>query len=326
VIDERARAAIEASDFAALLNLIDGACAARDWDVLAEFRVHFSHALERGKQLWGVDEHIRYRLALEAPASIAAGVVNEGPARHTLGPMPEVAASTHTWSELEPHLAPGPWRAMVAHERVVRGEDLTGADVDPAVLELPLRLEPWEPRYQLATYHSDHVDFVTPVRPTMSWHDIKPPASTADEDEATEAMLAIVSGWVTESSGRAEVRAVEGTAHHAVAALGLHHAGFAPIDGATALAWMGWAGAVGGRYGHRRGAATGRFAAWWAATAIGAIDWPPDADELGHTIDELSWYLWSDGTAGGWTLNMAVEDPDEDVAFAIGAVDLSPDE
>ena len=47
-----------------------------------------------------------------------------GAGRFALGPLSEVAASTHTWAELAPHAPPGPLAAVTAHERVVRGEDL----------------------------------------------------------------------------------------------------------------------------------------------------------------------------------------------------------
>ena len=119
-----------------------------------------------GKQLWPAASHAEYRLALEAPGQWAASVITEGAGRFALGPLPEVAASTHTWAELSPHLAPGPLAAITAHERVVRGEDLTRRRrrSTRSVLEVPLALCAWEPAYPLAEYHADKAEFPMPAR------------------------------------------------------------------------------------------------------------------------------------------------------------------
>src|SRR5690554_1170837 len=104
--DERTRKAIEASDTDELVRIVDGYSEARDWQALVELRRRCDEAVTRGKQLWGVAEYVRYRLALDAPAEWAGPVVTEGPSRFTLGPLPEVAASTKSWAELEPYLEP----------------------------------------------------------------------------------------------------------------------------------------------------------------------------------------------------------------------------
>jgi hypothetical protein len=108
-------AAVERGDPDELLRVIDGLCEARDWDGLVDLKDRCLHAVERGKQLWGVAEHVDYRLALEAPGPWAGAVIVEGAGRFTLGPLPEVAASTHTWAELDPHIPEGPLRSVTAH-------------------------------------------------------------------------------------------------------------------------------------------------------------------------------------------------------------------
>ena len=65
-------------------------------------RARASH--ERGRQHWPAAEYAEYRLALEAPGEFAALVIDEGAGRFALGPLTEVAASTHTWDEMAPHL------------------------------------------------------------------------------------------------------------------------------------------------------------------------------------------------------------------------------
>jgi hypothetical protein len=87
---------------------------------------------------------------------------------------------------------------------------------------------------------------------------------------------------------------------------------------------MAWAGASGGAHGRRRGAATGRFAAWWAAAALVDLshDWPLSADELDVAVNEMRWFLWDEGAEPiGWSLRLAVEDPDADLAWALVASD-----
>ncbi len=115
---------VEQGDLDQLVRTVDRLCETRDWDGLVELRDRCRWALERGKQLWPAASLAEYRLALEAPGKWAAGVLAEGAGRFALGPLPEVAASTHSWGELAPHLAPGPLAAITAHERVLRGEDL----------------------------------------------------------------------------------------------------------------------------------------------------------------------------------------------------------
>jgi hypothetical protein len=320
-VRDRLLEAIEATDTDELLRIVDALCGRRAWDGLADLRVRCREAVTRGKQLWSIDEHIRYRLALEAPGPIAGAAVAEGPARFAPGPITEVAASTHTWDELAPHLPPGPARALVAHERAVRGEDLTGAEFDRHVLELPPVLQGWEPRYPLAAYRSDRGDFPTPPVPPWSAIDLDEEAPVADEHEGREALSRLVEAWTAESNGRAESAAVEGGAEAAIRRLGPTRALVAEVAAGEALAWMGWAAAAGGAHGRRRGAATGRFAVWWAAAALAGLPWPVDPAELGEAVAGLRWLLWSDGAAPGWWLGLAVEDPVDGLAWALSASD-----
>ncbi len=317
------RTAIEATDTDALLKIVDRMCAARSWEELIGLRVLCREAVVRGKQLWSIDEHIRYRLALEAPPPVAGSAVAEGRARFTLGPLAEVAAAHHTWADLDPHLPEGPGRAFFAHERVVRGEDLRLASVDRHVLELPLVCQPWEPEYPVAKYKSDRAEFPAPRQPRFETVATVPAARVGDEAE--EALEALVATWVEESNGRADVACVEGDALGAIGAVGPSRVAIAEVDAQTALAWMGWAAASGGAHGKRRGAAAGRFGAWWAASSLTASDWPPDPDELGEAISELTWYLWSDGSTSGWILRLAAEDRAAGLGWAISAADAAID-
>ena len=300
---------------------------AEDWDGLVDLRDRCRAALERGRQLWPVASLAEYRLALCAPGRWAGAVVREGAGHFALGPLPEVAASTHDWSDLAPHVPDGPLRAVTAHEHVVRGEDLTGdTSIPDGVLDLPLRTQPWEPAYPTATYERDKADF--PLDPLKLPRAERLPAAGAEVDDptVTSALRDLVTAWTAESNGRCAVVAVRGEGPEAVAALGPRHARLAPVSVGDALARVAWAAGSGGAHGRRRGMAAGRFAAWWTLASLADLvdDWPVTPDELGAAAEELRWWLWdADEPALGWALRVAVDDPAHGLAWAVAATDDS---
>ena len=83
--------AIDANDLDALVRLVDAFCAAQEWTDLVGLRERARLALERGRQLWPAASYAEYRLALDAPAAIAALVLTEDAGRFALGPLSEVA-------------------------------------------------------------------------------------------------------------------------------------------------------------------------------------------------------------------------------------------
>lgn len=320
-------AAVERGQLDELVRLVDGLVDGRDWDGVVELRDRCRAAVERGKQLWPVASWAEYRLALDAPGPYAGAVLVDGAGRFAPGPLPEVAASRHRWDELSSHAPPGPLADMAAHERVVRGEDLTGDQrVDGRGLGVPLRLEAWEPDWPVATYTDEGGEFPRPALAAGDWHDLAPPGAPAGDDLGVRALLDLASRWVEESDGRAQAVAVEGDASSAVSALGPTRARLAPVPGADAMAHMGWAAASGGAHGRRRGAAYGRSAAWWAVSALGGLDddemMEPDA--VAHALHELRWSTWDAGEPDtGWSLRLAVEDPDHGLAWAVTATDAT---
>lgn len=314
--------AVDSGDLDRVIRLIDGLCSSRDWDGVVETRDRCRHVIERGLQMWPAAEYAEYRLALEAPGPYAGAVVVEGAGRFALGPLWEVAASTHAWAELAEHIPPGPARTLAAHERVLRGEDLQQDEsVDAELLDLPLRIAAWEPGYQVAEYRTSKARFPAPARPRLDVMDVAEPGRT-DVDEASEALLAVASPWAERSNGVVAVAAVEGPAESAIAALARQRVLAAEIDAAAAMALMAWAGASGGAYGRRRGGPMGRFAAWWAAAAIAGLDWPVNPDALGEAIDRLRWLAWEPTDAKpGWSASIAVEGPERGRAWALLALD-----
>jgi hypothetical protein len=316
--------AVAAGDLDELIRLVDGLCSAREWDRVVELRDRCRHALEtRGLQLWPAAEYAEYRLALDATAEFAADVVTEEAGRFALGPLWEVAASRLPWSELGDHLEPGPSRAMAAHERVLRGEDLTGDDsIDPHVLEVPLRLLDWEPGYAVARYKPDAVESDAPGPFGLQTTELPAAVTSIEDDEAIEALVDVGAVWAHGSNGSVRAVAVEGTAEDAIAALGHETCHAAEVSGADAMALLAWATASGGAYGRRRGAPVGRFAVWWLVAALADLDWPPEPDEMERAVGSIRWLIWEPpGLTGGWAACVAIESPDLGLSWAVEALD-----
>ena len=331
-MDEPSVAELASWGDASLLDArIDRLAFDEDWDGLLELRNLCRSALERGPQLWPVAARAEYRLALEAPGRWAGPLCEPGAGRFAPGPLAEVAAATHTWSELAPHVPVGPGAAHVAHERVLRGEDLTSdATIDRSVIDVPLVLQTWEPAYPLAEYEVSEARF-PPPKAAPPAGGLGPPIDlsgrevrTFEDRDVSEALVELARTWSVESNGRAEAAAVEGDACDAVAAFGVREVTMLQITPADAIAHMAWTAASGGAYGRRRGMAAGRFSAWWAAASLcGMTDgWPVSPSELGEAVSELRWYLWdSRMPSSGWSLRLAVDDPADGLAWALTATD-----
>lgn len=316
---------VEAADMNALLRAVDALCVERAWEELLDLAERCEHALERGKQLWPIAAHIDYRVALEAPAEYAAEVLDSVSHRFMLGPLTEVAASTHTWEEISPYLESPQQAAYIAQERVMRGEDLRHDErAHPEVLGIPLELQAWEPHYTLATYRSDHVEVAEPWEPKRPFEEVSATAGPATDDpDLVSALLDLVQPWTAESNGAARGVVVEGDAAAAVSALAPTGIRMCPIELDLALQRMAWAAASGGAHGRRRGAALGRFMSWYVASLAAGTQWPVDPDELAAAASGLGFYLWDEGEVEkGWVLRMALEHRGDGWAAAIAATDL----
>lgn len=334
MIDEPLDDLVHRADLDGLVRLVDARCATADWEGLLRVRDRARGAVVTGRQLWPAATLAEYRLALLAPPDWAAQVLTEDAGRFTIGPLTEVIAQHHDWRSLTPFLDIGPRAALVAHERVLRGEDLAGdplADRLPDVLELPRRLQPWEPRYPLATYSDAGVDAPPPPWPSPL-QPVSLPSSAAveriEDPEVDQAVRQLLDPWTASSNGRVSQAAVMGDHLAALAALGVpqDRTRVAPLGGGDALAWLAWAGASGGAQGRRRGGALGRFGAWWLLAALAdlADEWPLDPGELGDVARSLQWWWFDAGEPiGGWQLQLTVHDPEHGIAWAIAAHDAT---
>lgn len=328
--DEALDRLIQAVDLDALVRMVDDRCSDRDWAGVMSVRDRCRAATrETGRQLWPAATLAEYRLALLAPPDWAARVLDGEAGRFTIGPLSEVAAVHHTWAELAPHLDAVPVATFAAHERSIRGEQVDPKSLDgfPPVLDLPVEIQPWEPAYPVSNYtdagaeHPEPDDTGELAAVTVS------SAGEVVDDDATElAVRQLVEAWTATSTGRAEIVCVEGTALDALGALGVRSARAARVPATAALARLAWAGASGGAHGRRRGMALGRFAMWWVLGALGDLHdaWPPSNDDIGQLLATLRWYRWdAHEPAGGWRLQLLVEDPSEGLAWAINAADQS---
>jgi hypothetical protein len=316
---------IAANDLDELLREIDRRCERDDWDGLVSLRDACARSHEHGRQMWPAASHAEYRLALQAPAEWAAQAVREGAAHLGLGPLTEVVASTHGWASLADLVFPGPLRATVAQERVVRGESLIGDErAEPHLAEAPLQLCDWEPEYPVATYHSWKVEAPAPTAVASAAIRVAPEPVLDLRGEETITLEEVARTWVASSNGTSRGVAVEGDGPLAISGLLTEGPATAtPIDGASALALMAWAAASGGAHGRRRGMAAGRATAWWTAAVVAGMtdDWPADPDALGQAVGELDWWTWSTTGATGWICRIAVADPVEGLAWALDAHD-----
>ena len=329
--DEELDALIQRADLDGLVRLVDNRTATGDWDGLRTARDRCRAAVATGRQLWPAATLAEYRLTLVAPPEWAAPMIAEDAGLFTIGPLTEVIAQHHTWSTLWPLLPATPGAAVVAHERVLRGETLEPSAVArlPDVFDLPYELAAWEPDYPLATYSDDGVDAPPPPEPTSptSHHAATGAIERLEDDGVDLAVRQLVDTWTASSNGRADVTCVEGDADDAVAALGLSSWTSRPLTLAEAIAWLAWAGASGGAHGRRRGAALGRFGALWVLAALLDLteEWPAALDQLGDRARSLRWSWWdpADSTGHGWRLRLAVADVDEGHGWAINAVDAA---
>lgn len=315
---------IEGSDLAGLTRYVDGVCTSREWDRLTVVRDRCNEAVTRGKQVWAIAQFAEYRMALEAPAEMAGTVMADGRGRFALGPLWEVAASTHTWEALSQYVTVPTVRAMIAHERSVRGEEVDPASIDGRVLEIPVLIQPWEPSYPVADYQSDRATFPDDIFDLpMEWIELPDAGERDDDDRACGALLELVGSWWEDSLGHAEAVTVEGTIEEAIRVLGPHRVRAAEVDLSTALEAMTWAGASGGAHGRRRGTPRGRAAAWWVILEVlGYDDVPKDLNELGREAAELRFVLWDPGDrVGGWNLHIGIEDATDGLAWVLSAVD-----
>jgi hypothetical protein len=320
---------IDRSDLDGLVRTVDDLCSSRDWSSLLQLRNSCRLATASGKQLWPASTLAEYRIALLAPSRIAAQVLEEGSGRFTLGPLTEVIAQNHQWSELQHELPHSPIASFIAHECALRGQQIENPSEVFAALETPLELQPWEPKYELAVYRDNSAEFPSPeLPPTSTSHVVvtanAPEVRLDDDHGVADAAHQLVGAWTTSSNGILQVGSVRGDETHALASLGIASATLRALQPTQALALLAWAGASGGAFGRRRGAAAGRDSAWWLLGALSgrAHQWPLSNDEIGDVLNSLKWWWFdADQSPTGWQLQLVIADDQRGLSWAISARD-----
>ena len=313
---------VELGDPAALLRAVDGLCASRDWAGLVDLRQRLEEAVERGRPLWPVTTYVEYRMALDGPASEAASVLRPGAARFALGPLTEVAATTHTFAELARTWPcprwPGPSprsgscaaRTCAGPRRPRRGAGAAaGAGPVGAGLragQLPARRargpDPAPRRWRW---------WPAGPSPARSWTGPRSPGPSPTWSR---------SGPRSRGRGALVVSAARPRRW--------------PPSATASTGWAGWRGlgdgpdGLGGgqrrAHGVRRGAALGRLRRLVGRASLAGLDWPPDPDALGAAVERLAWWVWDDGMPGtGWILRLVAADPGAGWAAALDATDHS---
>jgi hypothetical protein len=315
---------INRADLDGLVRLIDDYCETRSWHDLLGLRDACKAAVANGRQVWPASTLAEYRLALLAPAEIAVQVVDEEAGRFTMGPLTEVIAQNHQWSELSDFLKSSPTATYIAYECGIRGQRVDG-ELFPA-LESPCTLLSIETNYALAEYHDNEAKFPTPAIPEMG-NAIAVPVSSANvvhDSEVSTAFHQLVDAWTTQSNGELRISCVEGSVLDALASLDVHEARLSLLSSSDALAWLTWAGASGGAHGRRRGNALGRDAAWWtiAALTVNTFHWPLSNNDLETAVNSLQWFWWdTNEPATGWQLQLCIHHADRNRSWAISVHD-----
>ena len=314
---------VQRADLDGLVRHVDATCASRDWPHLLRVRDRARTAVDTGRQLWPIATLANHRLALWAPAELAVRALDDTARTFMPGPVSEILAVHHGWAETEPHLAPGHDRSLFAHERSLRGDRVPPDE--PSLIDVPVEVQDWEPRYVPAVYDDDGVDSPPPTSPpfddTVEPHGGEP----IDDPETVTAFRVLMEPWTAQSNGTASCAVAEGGLPQALHAAGTGPCDVARIDHRTGLALLAWAGASGGAHGRRRGLATGRSNAWWFLAVLTGLheNWPCDPDELGDVMGQLEWWLWQahGRPASGWNMNLVLVDGDEGLSCAVSAHD-----
>lgn len=315
---------INRADLDGLVRLIDDYCETRSWNDLLGLRDACKAAVANGRQVWPASTLAEYRLALLAPAEIAVLVVGEQAGRFTMGPLTEVIAQNHQWSELSEFLDHSPTSTYIAYECAIRGQKID-SKLFPA-LESPCSLLQLETNYALAEYHDNEAKFPTPAIPDMG-NAIAVPASLAnivEDSEASTAFHQLVDAWTTQSNGELQMSCVEGSVLDALSTLNMHEARLSLLTSGEALAWLAWAGASGGAHGRRRGNALGRDAAWWTIAALteNTSRWPVSDHELIDAVNVLQWFWWdANEPTTGWNVQLCIHHPYRNRSWALSLCD-----
>ncbi|GAB3852830.1 hypothetical protein ACFPIJ_26075 [Dactylosporangium cerinum] len=267
-----------------------------------------------------------YVIALEAPVEIAAVAVDlfaQGP--YYMGALWEVVAH-RPWRELRQHLPHERTRHLVAHTRILCGEDLQwDADLDVGMIGAPLCLLPWEAacwngEFDVPEYNR------TSCSGTWGWRfpdalpdpiAMSPDVAVAVEHDALRELNAL--------STAVRAYAFRSTAWEAAAAIGWdgpdRHAGGVEFADAykhlVHLAAGHLAYDIPTAHEGRNGEAYGRESLWRALAAMAGAA-PTDFDSVNAFVQRLRCVAWAEPDPRMlYYIHLAIEDAEQSVTWVL---------
>ncbi|MGQ5262827.1 hypothetical protein ACTWLT_18975 [Micromonospora sp. ZYX-F-536] len=286
----------------------------------------------------GERREVAHVVALEAPAGIAAAAAELFPDddRGYPGPPWEVLAQLHTWRELSPHLINLRMRHLVAHTRVLHGEDLRPADLDSQLLGAPLCLQPWEAAGWYSALDISEYDRTGSSGCTMWAFPSRlagpMPLPAAAVRPAQHDAVPLLDGL----SSATQAYAFHGTAWEAASMVatdqarmprGQRREGRRGREGSqvrfadvySALVHL----ATGdGAYARRTGQALGRTVLWRALGGMAEVAPATDPHSVTAFVERLNCVAWQEPDDEIWYLHLAMEDPEQGIAWVLTGNDF----
>ncbi|MEY9950272.1 hypothetical protein ABH937_007397 [Kitasatospora sp. GAS1066B] len=290
-----------------------------------------------------------HEIALGAPVSIAAALFDPAAGPGTaagerdgwVGPFWEVLAVRQPWAVLSGLPLPEPVRTLMAHTRVLLGEDLTdgrtpaptpapaptptlGRDATVPLRLLPWEQAGWEPADRVTAYRADGAatahfplpesrEGLGPIRLP------RPGAALPDPEQPATAALRGLCDWL-------DARCLRGTAPQAAALFagsGAPHgetvAGYLPF--AAAYPALVRAGSGASAYGRSGGTARGRLAVWRVLAAMAEPAGRRSVAGVTALVARMRCFTWCESADEVWHLHLALEDPATGLAWAVSGSD-----
>ncbi len=272
---------------------------------------------------------VAHVVALEAPAKIAAAVLDEfaDDDEGYLGPLWEVVAH-RPWRELSPHLRNPRIRHLVAHTRVLRGEDLRSApDLDPELLGAPSCLQPWEAtrwdiELDVPGYGRSSAGGTTlPIFPARLV-DPRPfpfPFPAAAVRPGRHGALPTLAGL----SRMTRAYTFHGTAWEAASAVAAHRVVRRGAQFSFAAAYPSLVHLATGVLADARGTgqALGRAAVWRALAAMAGSTRPAGPEPIGALVERLRCVGWREPRDRLLYVHLAMEDPEQGLTWVLDGQD-----
>ncbi|MEU8119409.1 hypothetical protein AB0C21_11955 [Spirillospora sp. NPDC049024] len=267
-------------------------------------------------------------MAGRAPARHAARIVTR---EYEVDPWEAAelheALAMRPWAELAEHLAHRELRHLVAHSRVLRGEDLTGVStLDTAVFAgVPFVLQPWERvcwDFDWSIRHFSGQGAIGSPRPSFPPDGLELTVPIASTDHTGLQTEPVPDAYWLEPPITVRGTAWEGAAF-AMSTWPEPPAEpyGAPTEFAAAypdLVGMAGGGAAYGQWSEARG----RVAIWRLLARIGGLAEPVDVAAIADVVARLRCVTWRRPDDDIWFMHLAIEDPLSGLTWVLDGQDF----